>query len=215
MQNQQPAGAPNSTGGQFVPTQHAEPDVTLPSNEKSIFTEADNEPDIFADSPTTDGYSRNVPANDFLDSPEDPIILSPYPAVGLPAKRPTAGGLPTSPAAADLQQREASQNIVFAAAKKYASHLLNARTVSISSDDKGYLHVDEVRDHANESMFMNNDSRSSVASSLQFEIRANVPYGVPLPAHHVLGDLKSASIDASALLRGEIKIVGFGKPAPF
>ncbi|MET4143800.1 hypothetical protein [Arthrobacter sp. UYCo732] len=125
------------------------------------------------------------------------------------------GGLPPiggSGRPGDDEERTASQNIVFTAASKH-KQLRLARTISLSSDHRGNLRVDDVAGPDGKSIQL--DYRNApLAGSLQLEINANVPGGRGLPAHHIIGDQKSVSIDAPALLKNEIKIVGLGKRQP-
>lgn len=193
--NRQPQGVP--VGGQFAATAHSEPDVTISSSEPFAFTEADDEKDPFANSPA-DGSTGDDPSHEYLagDSGNG----------GLP---PGSGG---SGGSGGGEEREASRNIVFAAAANH-KQLKLAKTISLSADHRGNLRVDDVADLDGKSIQL--DYRDApLAESLQLEINGNVPGGHGLPARHIIDHHKSVSIDAAALLNGDIKVTGPGKLHP-
>jgi hypothetical protein len=97
------------------------------------------------------------------------------------------------------------------AVKRQAAKLINggARTINISArDNNGTLRFDDVLGAAGQSI---DDEHGSLAQALTADVNAN-RVGGGIPAEQILGSRKSASIDAVALMEGEIKIVGPGKP---
>lgn len=127
----------------------------------------------------------------------------------LPPLPPNGGG---SGGSNDDADREANIRLMTDAAKRHAAKLINgnAKTIDISArDNNGTLRFDDVLGPTGKSI---DDEYGSLAQSLTIEVNANRPGGRGIPAEQILGNAKSASIDAAALLSGEIQIVGPGKP---
>jgi len=194
--NRQPQGVP--VGGQFAATTHSEPDVSL-SAEKGYFSEENKDPNLAA-ALADDGDTGDDPTHDFLASGGGNGSLPPLP--------PRNGGSGNKD---DDKEREASVLLMTNAVKKHAAQIVNsgATTINISArDNNGTLRFDDVLRSNGQSI---DDEYGSLARSLTGEVNAN-RVGGGIPAEQILGNAKSAAIDAVALFSGEIKIVGPGKP---
>jgi hypothetical protein len=183
--NRQPQGIP--AGGQFAPNAHAEPSVSL-SAEKGFFTEADNDPDIMANASRFDGDTGDDPTHDLLAGGGSGNQPPSDPAVG-------AGG------GGDDEQRKDNQAVVTRAAKVHEDQLSSARFIYLSTNHRGNIRVDGVENSDG------NSSHDRLVGSLNVEINGYSPRGEGLPASHIIGDQKTATVDAQELIKGKIKIV--------
>lgn len=195
--NRQPQGVP--TGGQFAASAHSEPDVSLSAAEP-FFTDADNDPDIMANAPAFDGDTGDEPANDLLGEGN-----------GNGGQPPRNGGHGGS-GGGDDAERAADINLMASAMESVIKRMrrdeiiaggggnFKVDAISVAARENGTLYFTDILDEDGNSL----DKDGAFSDSLTFNVNAN-RIGGGIPAERILGDAKSALIDADALEQGEIR----------
>ncbi|ACL42168.1 hypothetical protein Achl_4217 (plasmid) [Pseudarthrobacter chlorophenolicus A6] len=188
-QNRQPQGVP--AGGQFAASTHAEPKVSL-SAQSGFFTEEDNDPNIMANASRFDGDTGDDPSYNFLGEGSG----------GSGGELPPTGG--SGGDGGDGDERRNSQIVVIEAFQTFESELTQAKTISLTTNAYGKIRVDGIHDASGESL---DDPSYRLSGNLNSQINAHAPGGRAIPAEHIIGNRKSATIDAQAAVKGEIRIV--------